>query len=90
MKEIKSSHHSIQSQNLTTRVDYVEPNGPSKTSSEEPSPILTQNFKVVPEFELDKTGFPANSAGQDNILKGKIQVLGNYIDTDAVCTITLA
>lgn len=71
----------------TLPLNYVEPNGSSNPTSKDSSQSKAPDATDSPGISINKAKEPVNSVMEDNVLKGKIQRLGDYIDTDAVCTI---
>lgn len=72
----------------TLPLNYVEPNGSSNPTSKDSSSFQAPVDTDSPELSNKKPKEPVNSVAGDDVLKGKVQRLGDYIDTDAVCTIS--
>jgi hypothetical protein len=70
---------------------YVEPGQrPSQVSAtsktdQQPQPVSSREETLVPA--LEKMASPTQSENKSDIQKGKVQVLGDFIDTDAVSAI---
>jgi hypothetical protein len=75
--------------NLAMSMNYVEPNISSNEIPKDSSSFQAPSVTASPRVDLGVPEKPVNSATGDNVLKGRIQSLGDYIDTDAVCMIPL-
>lgn len=71
-------------------LSYVEPNGSSNHISKDSSSFQAPDVTLTPGINTNKPEKPVHLAADNNVLRGKIQRLGDYIDTDAVCTIPSA
>lgn len=90
LKGIKISTTPNESEILAMALNYVEPNDSGNSILEASSWFDVPSVTVSPGIGLEKLEEPISSATGENVLKGKIQRLGDYIDTDAVCTSHLA
>jgi hypothetical protein len=86
LKGIKISTTPNDSEILAMALNYVEPNDSGNSILEASSWFEVPSVIVSPGIGLEKLEEPISSATGENVLKGKIQRLGDYIDTDAVCT----
>lgn len=70
-------------------VTYLEPNSSPTSAPTSIAPIQkdtpTSSETEAPKATDSATNSATDSAPEQNILKGKIQRLEDYIDTDAVC-----
>ncbi|EED20765.1 aconitase family protein [Talaromyces stipitatus ATCC 10500] len=84
LKAIKKTSGLNGQQNLQVLVNYVEPNGFGNPSSIDQSSLRAEYVAASTEVRVNNPGEPINVKAEENVLKGKIQKLGNYIDTDAL------
>lgn len=87
LKGMKASSGSNNTESSTMSVNYVEPSGPGKPIPKVSSSYQAPNVTDSPESNINKPEKPDSIVTGGNVLKGKIQRLGDYIDTDAVRTI---
>lgn len=86
LKGTKATPGPNDAESLWMSLNYAEPNGSGNAISKDSSSFQA-DVTESPGIKRDKPENPSNSAAEREVLKGKIQRLGNYIDTDAVCTI---
>ena len=86
LKGVKTTPSPNNPENFTMSLKYVEPNGSGIPPSSNWSSFQAPDVAESSETNLIKSEKPINPAAEDNSLKGKIQRLGDYIDTDAVCS----
>lgn len=89
LKELKAISSLNDPESLTMSLNYVEPNGSGNPISNEPSSFQAPDVAGSPGINRNEPKKPFDSAAEDDVLKGKIQRLGDYIDTDAVCSTPL-
>jgi hypothetical protein len=89
LKELKTNTSLNDPESLTMSLNYVEPNGSGNPISNDSSSFQAPDVTDSPGINRNKPERPFNPAAEDDVLKGKIQRLGDYIDTDAVCTTRL-
>jgi hypothetical protein len=74
---LRGSSTSLTALSSKSGLTYVEPSGSSLSHSREPKE------RPIESVQLTQASQNSSSSG-DNVLKGKIQRLGDFIDTDAV------
>lgn len=86
LRGLKSS--SLLDHRQPTPLMYLEPSGPfgSSPSATDMPTVQRDDSLTSPAPELKEV---ASSVLEEKIMKGKVQRLGDYIDTDAVCHIQL-
>ena len=89
LKESKATSSLNDPESLTMSLNYVEPNSRRNPISNDPSSFQAPDVTDSPGINRNKPRRSFDSAVGDDVLKGKIQRLGDYIDTDAVCTTRL-
>ncbi|PCG89472.1 Aconitase/3-isopropylmalate dehydratase large subunit, alpha/beta/alpha, subdomain 1/3 [Penicillium occitanis (nom. inval.)] len=84
LKELKTNTSLNDPESLTMSLNYVEPNGSGNPISNDSSSFQARDVTDSPGINRNKPERPFNPAAEDDVLKGKIQRLGDYIDTDAL------